>query len=93
MRPAFLVVLTLLMSAAAPSVAADVPSAESADIGAVSARALHRMLLTNAVRAGTRLIAVGEQGYIVYSDDGAQNWRRAQTPASRNSLLTAIAVI
>lgn len=34
------------------------------------------------VRAGNRLIAAGERGLIIYSDDSGQNWTQAQVPVS-----------
>lgn len=39
-------------------------------------------LLTSVVRAGTRLIAVGEHGVILLSDDGGQSWSQTQVPVS-----------
>lgn len=45
-------------------------------------------LLLDTALAGTRVVAVGEQGQILLSDDGARTWRRASAPAS--SLLTAL---
>jgi photosystem II stability/assembly factor-like uncharacterized protein len=39
-------------------------------------------LLTNIVHAGNRLVAVGEQGLIIYSDDNGQSWHQAAVPTS-----------
>jgi len=39
-------------------------------------------------RAGTRVVAVGDRGYIVYSDDEGSSWRRAEVPTG--VLLTAV---
>ncbi|MFT5643371.1 MAG: photosystem II stability/assembly factor-like uncharacterized protein [Janthinobacterium sp.] len=47
----------------------------------VSAKADTSMLLSVA-QAGARLIAVGERGVIVVSDDQGQNWRQASVPVS-----------
>ena len=33
-------------------------------------------------QAGPRLVAVGERGIVVYSDDAGANWRQAQVPVS-----------
>lgn len=33
-------------------------------------------------RVGERLVAVGERGHIVYSEDGGQHWQQAQVPVS-----------
>lgn len=56
--------------------------------GPVSARAISRLLMTDVVQAGKRLVAIGEQGYIVYSDDGGQAWTRAANP--RRTMLTSV---
>ncbi len=44
--------------------------------------------LTAITNAGTRLVAVGERGIIIYSDDGGQQWLQAAVPVSH--ALTAV---
>lgn len=44
-------------------------------------RALHG-LFTSAARAGNRLVAVGERGRIILSDDNGVSWRQVETPTS-----------
>lgn len=39
-------------------------------------------LMTGLTRAGERLVAVGQRGHIVYSDDGGQHWQQAAVPVS-----------
>ncbi|TNE98749.1 MAG: photosystem I reaction center subunit IV [Gammaproteobacteria bacterium] len=39
-------------------------------------------LLNDVVRAGDRIVAVGERGHIIYSDDEGQSWTQAQVPVS-----------
>lgn len=41
-----------------------------------------RKLLTDIAQAGTRLVAVGEAGLVLLSDDEGRNWRQAPTPTS-----------
>ncbi len=41
-----------------------------------------RALLTRVVRAGDRLVAMGERGVVVLSDDGGRQWRQARVPVS-----------
>lgn len=41
-----------------------------------------RSLLTQLVRAGDRLVAMGERGLVVLSDDGGRQWRQARVPVS-----------
>lgn len=45
-------------------------------------------LLLDVVRAGQRLISVGDRGHILYSDDEGQNWLQARVPTQQ--LLTAV---
>lgn len=49
---------------------------------------MERLLLIDAVRLGNRVVAVGDRGYIVYSDDNGASWKRAKTPEA--PLLTGI---
>ncbi len=49
---------------------------------------MERLLLLDATHRGTRVIAVGDRGYIVLSDDNGRTWRRAKSPAA--PLLTAV---
>jgi photosystem II stability/assembly factor-like uncharacterized protein len=41
-----------------------------------------RVFLIAAARAGARLLAVGQQGVIVYSDDNGSSWTQAAVPVS-----------
>lgn len=52
-----------------------------------SASAAHSVLL-DVTRAGSRVLAAGERGLIVYSDDAGRTWRQAEVPTSIS--LTAI---
>jgi len=49
---------------------------------------VQRLVLLDARRVGERIVAVGDHGYIVLSDDGGKSWRRAKAPAA--PLLTAV---
>ncbi|MRV75502.1 hypothetical protein GJ700_27655 [Duganella sp. FT92W] len=53
----------------------------------ISARA-QKSLLTGVALAGKRLVAVGERGIAVYSDDNGNNWTQAKVPVS--VMLTAL---
>ena len=57
-------------------------------MGAIPAATVQRLLLLDASRLGNRIVAVGDHGYIVLSDDGGKSWRRAKAPAA--PLLTAV---
>ncbi|GAB2879311.1 YCF48-related protein [Pseudoduganella ginsengisoli] len=56
----------------------------------ISARA-RQSLLAGVALAGQRLVAVGERGIAVYSDDGGKTWMQAKVPVS--VMLTALQFI
>lgn len=57
--------------------------------GPLSRQSMSRLLLTDATRFGNRVVAVGDRGYIVYSDNNGESWQRAKTPPG-TPLLTAV---
>ena len=75
--PALWLAAMLLGSCGAPEQSATVEAHQA------SAR-----LLTDAAWAGKRLIAVGEYGQILHSDDSGKHWESAQSPST--ALLTAV---
>jgi photosystem II stability/assembly factor-like uncharacterized protein len=64
------------------------PTQAAAPFGKVT---MQRLLLVDATRHGSRVVAVGDRGYIVLSDDEGKTWRRAKSPPA--PLLTAIEMI
>jgi photosystem II stability/assembly factor-like uncharacterized protein len=48
-----------------------------------------RIILVDIALAGSRVVAVGERGFALVSDDGGQTWRSRETPVTRT--LTAVA--
>jgi photosystem II stability/assembly factor-like uncharacterized protein len=50
-----------------------------------------RRLLVGVAAAGGRLVAVGERGHVVWSDDGGASWTQASVPVSTD--LTAVHMI
>ena len=83
-----MVIRTALLAAAslsivAPARAAAEGAVQSAlDRPAVSVRAPERVVLLGAALAGERVVAVGERGIVLGSDDAARSWRQAPTPTS-----------
>ena len=71
------------LSAAALAQSAPPPPAPQAldQPGRLSAKAKNSAMLAIA-RAGERLVAAGERGIILYSDDHGKNWTQAKTPTS-----------
>ena len=68
----------------AATAAADAPP----EAGPVPAATVQRLLLLDARVVGRKIVAVGDHGYIVLSDDGGKSWRRARAPAA--PLLTGV---
>lgn len=58
------------------------------NLPALQLAALSQIQLADATSCGKRLLAVGERGAIIYSDDNGQTWLQGQVPVSQ--LLTAI---
>jgi photosystem II stability/assembly factor-like uncharacterized protein len=57
--------------------------------GALSKLTISRLLLTDGARVGNRVVAVGDRGYVVYSDSNGESWERAQVPAN-TPMLTGV---
>jgi photosystem II stability/assembly factor-like uncharacterized protein len=77
-RRQLLVTLLWLASAAASAAPATLP--DLLDLPALQdARTLNGLMLDIAA-AGSRLVAVGEYGAILYSDDAGISWRQAEVP-------------
>jgi photosystem II stability/assembly factor-like uncharacterized protein len=55
---------------------------------ALAARRPTQCVLLTVARAGSRLIAAGERGLVIVSDDAGRSWRQAQVPVS--ATLTAL---
>src|SRR5579862_7513799 len=79
-RRARLTLAVALTAAAVPAVAAEVADTllSPATIVAHPAQAV----LLGVARAGSRLVAVGERGLVVVSDDEGRTWRQVPTPVS-----------
>jgi photosystem II stability/assembly factor-like uncharacterized protein len=50
------------------------------DRAAIAVKAPDKVVLVAITNAGNRLVAVGEHGVIIVSDDSGRNWRQAQVP-------------
>ncbi|MBT2297400.1 WD40/YVTN/BNR-like repeat-containing protein [Pseudomonas fluorescens] len=58
------------------------------DTPAMLVPAAQKSVLLDLARAGTRVVAVGERGLVLLSDDNGQSWRQASVPVSVS--LTAV---
>ncbi|WP_166264500.1 WD40/YVTN/BNR-like repeat-containing protein [Marinobacter caseinilyticus] len=79
------VCLGMSLLAAAPSVVA---IGDVLETPARSTTLAAEYLLNDVATAGERIVAVGERGHIIYSDDDGKSWTQGQVPVSMT--LTAI---
>lgn len=66
--------------ACAPTVALAI--ADVIDTPAYPTELAPKNLLNDVARAGNRIVAVGERGHIIYSDNEGQSWTQAEVPVS-----------
>lgn len=64
------------------SVAAAATPRSAVDRPAVVSAKASRSLLIDLAQAGTRLVAVGDRGHIIFSDDQGKTWTQAKVPVS-----------
>ena len=84
MKPSTLIARCLLacaMTLALP-LAHGAQFADVLDTPAVASPLASHALINGLAKAGTRLVAVGQRGHIVYSDDQGKRWTQAQVPVS-----------
>ena len=77
---------------AAPQATSEATEHDPVDQPADRAAAAGRSLLLGVARAGKRLVAVGERGHILLSDDRGQTWTQAAVVPSR-TMLTAVCFV
>lgn len=77
-----------LLGAVAFQVAGAQEDSQSPQKPAYMAPKAHSSMLFDAVAVGERLVAVGERGHVVLSDDAGASWRQAPTPT--RSALTGV---
>ncbi|HET7777565.1 MAG TPA: YCF48-related protein [Rudaea sp.] len=63
-------------------VAADAATLDVLDVPATRSALASRTLLNGLARAGDRVIAVGQRGHVLYSDDAGATWQQAEVPVS-----------
>ena len=74
----------------APARAEDAaPAAAAKKSGIVVDIKTNRIVLRDIAQAGTRLVAVGERGFTMVSDDAGASWKSIATPVTRT--LTGVA--
>ncbi|NRF67202.1 glycosyl hydrolase [Aquincola sp. S2] len=58
------------------------PGRDVLDTPAQRSPLAERGLINGLARAGERLVAVGQRGHVLFSDDGGRHWQQAEVPAS-----------
>ncbi len=71
-----------------PATASQTPPVDVAELPSEPARLASRSLLLDLANAGARLVAVGERGHVLLSDDAGRQW--VQTQAPTQDLLTGV---
>jgi photosystem II stability/assembly factor-like uncharacterized protein len=84
-RPAGLAALALVLVTGAATAQGPAIS----DPPAQQARLASRSLLLDVTRAGERLVAVGDRGHVLFSDDGGTTWTQARSVPT-SAMLTGV---
>ena len=77
----------LFTIAAMPALADDHGGTPQPTEYAVASDMATQALLLDAARAGSRMVAVGEFGHVLLSDDNGDSWRQAASVPTRNTLV------
>lgn len=81
--PRFLMALVVVMAlASSPLPARSAGVQDGLHRPASKYRDAARGVLLDIVRAGDRLVAAGERGLVIWSDDGGERWHQAEVPTS-----------
>ncbi|MFO2464393.1 YCF48-related protein [Pseudomonas sp. 15FMM2] len=87
-KVAVLVTALSLMGAGVFSTIAQATTGTVASVSAIESAMAEKSLMIDVVHAGKRLVAVGDRGHILYSDDQGAHWTQAKVPTRQ--LLTAV---
>jgi photosystem II stability/assembly factor-like uncharacterized protein len=80
--------LVIVLAATLPLPATGAGFVDPLDAPATQSPLAARSLLQGVTRAGSRLVAVGQRGHVVYSTDDGATWKQASVPVSSD--LTAV---
>ena len=78
---------TFAVAASMPSAADDRGGKPQAFEYAVASDMASQALLLDVARAGSRMVAVGEFGHVLLSDDNGESWQQAASVPTRNTLV------
>jgi photosystem II stability/assembly factor-like uncharacterized protein len=78
----FALAAAALAAAFAVAATADTRRQDVLDAPAAKSALAARGLLNGLARAGQRIVAVGQRGHVLYSDDAGRRWQQADVPVS-----------
>ena len=78
----FALAVAALAAACAVAATADTRWRDVLDTPAAKSPLAARGLLNGLARAGQRIVAVGQRGHVLYSDDAGKQWQQADVPVS-----------
>lgn len=91
-KPALAGALALGCAVAAVLAAAPAdPWRDVLDVPAAKSALAPRALINGIAQAGERLVAVGQRGHVLLSDDQGKSWQQAEVPASSDLVAVAFA--
>ena len=80
-----------VIASAASAAAPPGPSRDVLDVPAAKSALAPRALINGLAQAGDRLVAVGQRGHVLLSDDQGKSWRQADVPSSSDLVAVAFA--
>ena len=78
----FTLAVAAIATAAALAASGDARWRDVLDTPAAQSPLAARGLLNGLARAGQRIVAVGQRGHVLYSDDAGKSWKQATVPVS-----------
>src|SRR5512144_624546 len=78
----FTLAVAAIATAAALAASGDARWRDVLDTPAAQSPLAARGLLNGLARAGQRIVAVGQRGHVLYSDDAGKTWKQATVPVS-----------
>jgi len=87
-----IVTIFALVALASPMATAMAQDEERDIVYAEHVPLVARSLMLDVIRSGDRIVAAGERGHIILSDDEGQTWRQAHTVPTRSTLTTLFAL-
>lgn len=91
LKTAFAGTLAAIAIASLSATAADSVWQDVLDTPAVKSPLASRALLNGLAKAGPRIVAVGQRGHVLQSEDGGKSWQQADVPVSSDLVAVSFA--